>query len=68
MERAKARDRIEELREEIRDHNYRYNVLNKPAISDFAFDQLMGELKEIEAEHPDLITSDSSTRRAGASP
>lgn len=59
---------MEDLREKIRYHNYRYYVLNKPEISDREFDQLMGELKEIEAEFPDLVTPDSPTQRAGAPP
>ncbi|MFO8037280.1 MAG: NAD-dependent DNA ligase LigA [Anaerolineales bacterium] len=68
MDKEKALDRIEELREKIHYHNYRYYVLNKPLISDHAFDRLMGELKEIEREHPDWITPDSPTQRAGAPP
>jgi DNA ligase (NAD+) len=68
MKKEKAQDRIEELREKIRYHNYRYYVLNNPVISDREFDQLLGELKEIEAAHPDLIEPDSPTQRAGAPP
>ena len=60
--------RIEELREQIRHHEYRYYVLDDPQISDAEFDILMNELKKIEAAHPELITSDSPTQRVGGKP
>jgi DNA ligase (NAD+) len=60
--------KIEALREKIRHHEYRYYVLDDPEISDAEFDQLMNELKRLEAEHPDLITSDSPTQRVGGKP
>src|SRR5947207_15155740 len=59
---------IESLREKIRHHEYRYYVLDDPEISDAEFDRLMNELKELEAEHPDLITPDSPTQRVGGKP
>ncbi|MCS7182307.1 MAG: NAD-dependent DNA ligase LigA [Thermoanaerobaculum sp.] len=58
-------ERIDWLRKEIRRHEYLYYVLARPEISDFAFDQLMNELKELEAAHPHLITPDSPTQRVG---
>jgi DNA ligase (NAD+) len=58
----------ESLKEEIHYHNYRYHVLNDPVVSDFEFDQRLKRLKEIEAEHPDWVTPDSPTQRAGAEP
>lgn len=58
-------ERMEWLRKEIRRHEYLYYVLAKPEISDFAFDQLMAELKALEAAHPELITPDSPTQRVG---
>jgi len=61
-------DRAEELREQIRDHEHRYYVLDKPSISDFEFDQLVRELQQLEAEHPELITPDSPTQRVGGQP
>src|SRR5215467_14046062 len=61
-------DRIENLRREIREHEYRYYVLDQPTISDFEFDQLMRELKKLEEQHPDLITPDSPTQRVGGEP
>jgi DNA ligase (NAD+) len=60
--------RYEELKTLIHSHNYRYHVLDAPVISDLEFDRLLNELKQIEAEHPDWITSDSPTLRAGAKP
>ena len=59
---------IEALREKIRHHEYRYYVLDDPEISDADFDQLMNQLKRLEAEHPKLITPDSPTQRVGGKP
>lgn len=56
------------MREEIEAHNYRYFALNEPTISDAEFDALMRELERLEAEHPELITPDSPTRRVGGQP
>jgi DNA ligase (NAD+) len=64
----KLRQRLEELRRQINFHNYRYNVLDDPVISDFEFDQLMQELRSIEEAHPEWITPDSPTQRAGGQP
>jgi DNA ligase (NAD+) len=60
--------RIEELREQIRHHEYLYYVLDSPEISDAAFDKLMNELKRLEAEHPALVMPDSPTQRVGGKP
>lgn len=60
-----VQERIQWLRKEIRRHEYLYYVLAKPEISDFAFDQLMAELKALEAAHPELVTPDSPTQRVG---
>ena len=60
-----ARQRIEELREQINYHIYRYHVLDDPVISDAAYDTLVRELLELEAAHPDLKTPDSPTQRVG---
>jgi len=59
-------DRAATLREQLNYHNYRYFVLNDPVISDPEYDALLAELEQIEAEHPELITPDSPTRRAGS--
>jgi DNA ligase (NAD+) len=58
--------RLQQLRQEINFHNYRYHVLDQPVISDAEYDRLMVELRQIEAEHPDWVTPDSPTQRAGA--
>src|SRR6266498_1957879 len=63
-----TKSRYEELKQQIHSHNYRYHVLDAPVISDLEFDRLLNELKQIEAEHPDWITQDSPTLRAGAKP
>jgi len=63
-----TKTRYEELKQQIHFHNYRYHVLDAPVISDLEFDKLLHELKKIEADHPDWITPDSPTRRAGAKP
>ena len=57
--------RIEELREQVRYHCYRYYVLDDPVISDDAYDALYRELQELEAAHPELATPDSPTQRVG---
>jgi len=64
----KGKQRIEELRKTINHHNYRYYVLDSPEISDAEYDELMEELKQLEAEHPELVTPDSPTQRIGAPP
>ncbi|MCP4402733.1 MAG: NAD-dependent DNA ligase LigA [bacterium] len=56
---------LEALRDEIRYHNKLYYVDNNPEISDAEYDRLMQRLKDLEAEHPDLITPDSPTQRVG---
>jgi DNA ligase (NAD+) len=58
--------RLDELREEVNHHLYRYHVLDDPEISDAKFDRLFDELKGLEEEHPDLISQDSPTQRVGA--
>src|SRR5438874_5791486 len=60
--------KIEDLREKIRDHEYRYYVLDDPQITDPEFDQSMDQLLKLETEHPDLVTDDSPTQRVGGKP
>ncbi|MCX8012308.1 MAG: NAD-dependent DNA ligase LigA [Desulfobacterota bacterium] len=60
--------RIEELRELINYHNYRYYVLDSPEISDEEYDRYFRELEELEKKYPHLITPDSPTQRVGAPP
>lgn len=66
MTRHRPNDRIHELRELLNRYSYEYHVLDKPSVSDAVYDSLFGELKQIEAEHPELITSDSPTQRVGS--
>src|SRR5512134_339833 len=61
-------ERAQKLREEIELHNYRYYVLDAPTIPDSEFDRLFRELQDLEAQHPELATPDSPTRRVGAKP
>lgn len=61
-------ERIRQLRDSVNFHLYRYHVLDAPIISDAEYDALYRELAALEAEHPDLITPDSPTQRAGAPP
>jgi len=68
MARGKAAEEIEKLRAKIRRHEYQYYVLDDPEISDAEFDRLLGRLKQLEGEHPELITPDSPTQRVGGQP
>ncbi|HPU80710.1 MAG TPA: NAD-dependent DNA ligase LigA, partial [Accumulibacter sp.] len=61
-------ERIRTLRAEIERHNRQYYVLDAPLISDAEFDLLFRELQALEAEHPQLLSSDSPTQRVGAAP
>jgi DNA ligase (NAD+) len=61
-------ERAAELRRLVAHHNYRYHVLDDPELSDAAYDVLFDELKELEDEHPELVTPDSPTQRVGAPP
>lgn len=60
--------KIAKLRDELNYHLYRYHVLDSPVISDAQYDALYRELLALETAHPDLITPDSPTQRAGAEP
>lgn len=59
-------ERIDQLREELHLHNYNYYVLNAPVISDKEFDDLMRELQELEARHPEYMDENSPTMRVGS--
>jgi len=65
---ASVKKEIEELREKLRYHEYRYYVLDDPEISDAAYDRMMNRLRELEAAHPELVTPDSPTVRVGGAP
>ena len=60
---AKVVRRVEHLRQQIRHHDYQYYVLDRPTISDAAYDTLMRELQTVEDEYPALVTPDSPTQR-----
>src|SRR5271165_2053941 len=63
-----AAARIEKLRETLRHHERLYYVLDQPALSDAEYDALMRELRDLEAQHPELLTPDSPTQRVGGKP
>ena len=58
----------EKLKNELNYHNYRYHVLDNPVISDYEFDRMLTKLKQMEANHPELVLGDSPTQRSGAAP
>jgi DNA ligase (NAD+) len=61
-------ERYTQLVELINHHNYRYYVLDSPEVADAEYDQLMQQLRAIEADHPELLSPDSPTQRVGARP
>ncbi|GHC23906.1 NAD-dependent DNA ligase LigA [Aidingimonas halophila] len=65
---TEMRDEAARLRRELEDANYRYYVLDDPAIPDADYDRMLRRLQEIESAYPDLVTSDSPTQRVGAAP
>lgn len=66
MKRSEAKERIEKLRNEIKEHNHKYYVLSKPEISDFEFDLLLNELETLEKKFPEFSSPDSPTRNVGS--
>ena len=60
--------RAAELREQLKRHDYRYYVLDDPQVPDAEYDRLMGELRALEAAHPELVTPDSPTQRVSGTP
>lgn len=65
MDLAKAKKRVKELRETIEYHNKKYYDDDEPEISDFEYDMLSNELKNLEKQYPELITKDSNTQKVG---
>jgi DNA ligase (NAD+) len=59
---------IDDLRSQLREHNYRYHVLDDPSIPDASYDRMLRRLQELEQLHPELLTDDSPTQRVGAEP
>lgn len=65
MTKDEAMQRIEELTEIIEKHNHSYYVMDNPTVSDYEYDMLMQELKELEAEYPEFVLPSSPTQRVG---
>ena len=61
-----VKEKIEQLRLQLHQHNYNYYVLNAPEISDKEFDDLMRELQDLEQEHPEYKDENSPTMRVGS--
>ncbi len=59
---------LDELKQQLNYHNYRYYVLDDPTVPDSEYDRLLQQLKDLEAEHPEWITPDSPTQRVGDAP
>src|SRR3990172_3375712 len=68
MNRAQAEKRLAELRKAIRRHDQLYYVAAQPEISDREYDRLYADLKDLEAQFPDLVTADSPTQRVAGAP
>ena len=66
MDEQNAKQRIEELTNQLNEHNYNYYVLNQPVISDFEFDMLLKELERLEVEFPKFADANSPTKRVGS--
>lgn len=61
-------EEISQLRADLDDANYRYYVLDEPTLTDADYDRKLQRLKQLEGEHPELISPDSPTQRVGAAP
>ncbi len=59
---------LADLRQQLNEHSYRYYVLDDPSLPDAEYDRLFRQLQELEAKHPELVTSDSPTQRVGSTP
>jgi DNA ligase (NAD+) len=68
MDDKALQQRYEELKQQINFHNHLYHVLDAPILSDAEYDRLVVELRQIETTHPDWVTPDSPSQRAGAEP
>ena len=63
---SRAKQRVDSLVDELNEHNYRYNVLAQPSISDREYDDLLKELQDLEKRHPEFVRPDSPARRVGS--
>lgn len=68
MNKKELKQKVEKLREQIKDLRYKYHVLNDPEVTDAMYEGLMDELRKIEQENPELITPDSPTQRIAGEP
>ena len=68
VNKSQPNQQIEQLRQQIRDYDYQYYVLDQPTVPDSEYDKLFAELVALENQHPELITADSPTQRVGGSP
>jgi len=68
MNQAAAKKQIADLRDQIRRHDRLYYTEARPEISDYDYDRLFTELKQLEEQFPDLVTPDSPTQRVGGAP
>ena len=59
---------INDLRNELGEHNHRYHVLDAPVISDAGYDRMLRRLEALEHDYPELVTPDSPTQRVGGAP
>ncbi len=66
MDKQQAKKRIEQLRQELTEHNYRYYVLAQPTITDFEYDKLMEELIHLEENYPEFKDKNSPSQRVGS--
>lgn len=62
---SQLKQRVDELRQLLARYSYEYHVLDQPSVDDAVYDSLFGELKQLESEYPELITTDSPTQRVG---
>lgn len=65
MQKEDAKKRIQELSKELEMHNYRYYILNDPSVSDYTYDEMMRELRNLEEQFPELLLPASPSQRVG---
>src|SRR5699024_312520 len=68
MNQAEAKEKIAELSDQLKQYSHEYYVLDKPSVSDAVYDTFFNELRDLEAQFPELILSDSPTQRVGTEP
>ncbi|MFU0789033.1 MAG: NAD-dependent DNA ligase LigA [Virgibacillus proomii] len=68
MDKQQAKQKMEQLTEELNQYNYEYHVLDQPSVEDAIYDQKMQELRKLEEAYPDLVHPDSPTQRVGGEP